>query len=143
MTPPPEGTPWWVWLLAVLVVTAITAGSTVLAARRAIRPTSADVAAIREQVQNAHTTNLREDLDTIRTELVEVKALAANAAAGSTSASLAAHRAERFASDLAVSLRSVEHSLDRRDQRLEREITSVRDDLTRHTATCPPRSPRT
>lgn len=127
---PPAGTPWWAWLVAVLAVAVITGAASVLAAvvaaRRAIKPTTVSVEAIREQVQNTHSTNLREDLDGMRQALEEVKA---EAAAGARSSSEAARRAERFAEDLAISLRALEHSLDRRDKRHGRELDEVRAEL--------------
>lgn len=63
----PEGTPWWAWLIAIALMVGVPAVVTWLTQRR----TRADVTAIKEQVANTHTTNLREDLDQLSTALTE------------------------------------------------------------------------
>lgn len=55
---------------------------------------------VRSQVQNEHSSNLRHDLDA--------------AADAAKQAKEAAHRTERYVKDLDVSLKALEHSLDRR-----------------------------
>ncbi len=59
MTPAPAGTPWWAWVLVVLVTAASTAITTWLTGRR----TRSDVAVIKDQVANTHESNLRVDID--------------------------------------------------------------------------------
>lgn len=59
MTPPPEGTPGWMWLLAVLAVTGIVAVTNFLTNRSQ----RADLREVKEQVANTHDTNLRHDVD--------------------------------------------------------------------------------
>ncbi|MFJ2297392.1 hypothetical protein [Oerskovia paurometabola] len=83
MTPPPAGTPWWGWLLAVGLVVGVPALSAVAVAlvQRPVRRAMATQAAaleeqqrtlsraaevaetIRHQVQNDHSNNLRDDVD--------------------------------------------------------------------------------
>ncbi|PFG16269.1 uncharacterized protein DUF2746 [Propionicimonas paludicola] len=63
----PAGTPWWAWLIATVIVVGVPALVTWLTQRR----TRQDVTAIKEQVANTHTTNLREDLDRLSTALTE------------------------------------------------------------------------
>lgn len=65
MTPPPEGTPWWAWLLAVILLAVISAASS----RLATRPLHREVTQVRTQVQNSHETNLRDDIDEMRKEI--------------------------------------------------------------------------
>lgn len=59
MTPPPDGTPAWMWLLAVLAVTVIVAVTNYLTSRSQ----RADLREVKEQVANTHDTNLRHDVD--------------------------------------------------------------------------------
>ena len=73
MTPPPEGTPWWVWLLAIVAVQAAGLVATLIT-RRDTKSELKDAKAAAalathmsaqtlDQVQNTHTVNLRADLD--------------------------------------------------------------------------------
>lgn len=59
MTPPPDGTPWWAWLLGLLVAVALPAIAVALIQQ------GKRVSAIKEQVQNTHETNLRDDVDAL------------------------------------------------------------------------------
>ena len=59
MTPPPDGTPAWMWLVAVLAVTGIVAVTNFLSSRSQ----RADLREVKEQVANTHDTNLRHDVD--------------------------------------------------------------------------------
>lgn len=129
---PPAGTPWWAWLIAVVVAALIAAIASVAASHVASRGTRQDVAAIKHQVQNSHTSNLRVDLDGLRTRMDQTHALAADAAEGAKTAAQAAARTDRYVADVAKSVRSLEHSLDRRDERIGREIEEVRKDLDQH-----------
>lgn len=139
MTPPPDGTPWWGWLIAVVLVALVSA----LSAYFVNRGTKRDVASIKDQVQNTHTTNLRVDVD-------EVKAQA-------TLAAESAHRTERFVADLAESIRATEHSADRRYKLTNEAIQEIQTDLqthldavpqivetafAQHAADCPARTPK-
>lgn len=76
MTPPPTGTPAYVWLLAIVIpaVTTALAGVVVALINRPVRKkldaaekklgaVAADAREARDQTANTHTTNLREDLD--------------------------------------------------------------------------------
>lgn len=56
---PPEGAPWWAWVL-VVVATAVASALTTWATNRRTR---ADVAVIRDQVANTHDSNFRDDVD--------------------------------------------------------------------------------
>ncbi|MFD6163699.1 hypothetical protein ACFWFR_00805 [Oerskovia sp. NPDC060287] len=87
MTPPPAGTPWWAWLLAVVLVVGVPA-LTALAVAWVQRPVrkalarqeeslsrAATVAeTIRHQVENDHTRNLRDDVDQLTTAVETVGA---------------------------------------------------------------------
>lgn len=70
MTPPPEGTPWWAWLLAVGIVALLGMLGLVLAAwiRSGRRLKRVD-----HQVSNEHDTNLRDDVDLILGALERVE----------------------------------------------------------------------
>ncbi|GII98397.1 hypothetical protein Slu03_07750 [Sediminihabitans luteus] len=64
---PPDGTPWWAWFIVAVVVAtgpalAIFGPSLV---RRLNRPIAEQVEVVREQVQNSHETNFRDDLDRV------------------------------------------------------------------------------
>lgn len=85
MTPPPEGTPWWAWLLAVALVVGIPAvtGLTVAWVQRPVRRALAEQKetlsraatvseTIRHQVENDHTRNLRDDVDLLTTAVETV-----------------------------------------------------------------------
>ncbi|WP_194521982.1 DUF2746 domain-containing protein [Cellulosimicrobium sp. JZ28] len=72
MTPPPPGTPWWAWLIALVAVALITTGGTVLAnrpMRKKLEAVAADAREARDQTANTHDTNLRDDLDAFRNEV--------------------------------------------------------------------------
>lgn len=129
---PPAGTPWWAWLIAVVVAALIAAVASVLAAHVMGRRTRQDVTEIKHQVKNSHAINLRDDIDALRTRVDQTHALAADAAEGAKTAAQAAARTDRYVADVAKSVRSLEHSLDRRDARIGREIEEVRKDLDQH-----------
>lgn len=73
MTEPPAGTPWWGWLVAVVLVVTVPALLTYLVQRPVRRgiaeqaTTLADQAStievVRENVQNSHAVGMRDDLD--------------------------------------------------------------------------------
>lgn len=90
MTPPPTGTPAYVWLLAIVIpaVTTALAGVVVALINRPVRKkldaaekklgaVAADAREARDQTANTHDTNLREDLDEkfdqVLTAVTEVK----------------------------------------------------------------------
>lgn len=114
----PAGTPYWAWLLGLLIAIGIPALLTWMTKTRA------DVGEIKEQVKNTHATNLREDVDRTAVE--------------ARSAKEAAHRIESYLEDLDKSLRAIEHSLDRRDKLQTAAISEVREDLAKHLADCQP-----
>ena len=124
MTPPPEGTPWWAWLIGVCVAVGVPAIITLLAVQHR------KVGAIKEQVQNSHTSNLREDMD-------ETRRIATDAATDAKLAAESSHRTERLVEDLVKSMRAMEHSADRRDAIATRALTGVRDDLDAHLTEVP------
>ena len=66
------------------------------------------VGAIKEQVQNSHASNLREDMD-------ETRRIATDAATDAKLGAESSHRTERLVEDLVRSTRAMEHSADRRD----------------------------
>ena len=117
---PPDGIPWLAWALVVVAIAAIGSLPGVVAALVSRR----DMGAIKAQVQNTHTSNLREDLDTA----VES---ATTASAAATLASDSAHRTERYVEDLNKSIRAIEHSLDRNNKLHEDAIDEVRADIDR------------
>lgn len=119
---PPVGTPWWGWLVAV----AIPGIASVIIAALSRR----DMREVREQVKNTHSTNLRVDLDDTRT-------LAADASADAKLAAESAHRVERIAKDLSVSMRAVEHSLDRHVTLQTAATEEIRTDLKAHVGEVP------
>jgi CHASE1-domain containing sensor protein len=92
--PPPEGTPWWAWLI---VGVAGALGTIVVALIQQHRKVDAVV----EQVKNTHDTNLRTDLDEAKQE--------------ARLARESSHRLERFVEDLLKTIRSMEASMDRRE----------------------------
>lgn len=63
----PAGTPWWAWLIAIVVAVGVPALITWLTQKG----TRADLTEIRTQVANTHTTNLREDLDRLSLAVTE------------------------------------------------------------------------
>lgn len=73
MTPLPDGTADWVIALWVLS----TVGSTVLLAwfSRGLRKDRSDLVAVREQVENDHPTNLRNDMDRQSAAIADVAAM--------------------------------------------------------------------
>jgi len=79
MTPPPEGTPAYVWLLAIIIPTVTTALAGVVVAllnrpvRRTLKIVAADAREARQQTANTHDTNLRDDLDAMRSDIGEVR----------------------------------------------------------------------
>lgn len=119
MSPAPEGTPWWVWLIAVMVPAMAAIAVAQIQQRRRVDT-------VVEQVKNTHDTNLRADLD-------EAKAQA-------TLAKESAHRVERLVEDLLKTIRWVEASMDRREglhaqfehesaadrQRIRRDLAEMR-----------------
>jgi len=83
VTSPPDGTPWWAWALTVLVLAVVPTAMTwlmqrgtrrqVTATQAQVAQTNASVGVIREQVQNTHTTNLRDELDGLVTQFGRVE----------------------------------------------------------------------
>ena len=126
MTPAPEGTPWWAWLIGVLLAVGAPGLITWVSQQR----TRADVSEIKEQVKNTHPTNLRNDID-------EAKSLASEAKDAATLAAESAHRTERHVEDLVRSIRAMEHSMDRRDKLQTAAAQEVRQDLDAHIAEIP------
>lgn len=126
MPTPPEGTPWWAWLLGLLIIF----GGPAVASWLAGRKTRADVREIKEQVKNTHESNLRVDMDATR----EVAGAALEQAKLGAESS---HRTERLAEDLIRSIRAMEHSMDRRDKLQTDALNEVRGDLGDHLADVP------
>ena len=89
-----EGTPWWAWLIAVMVPAMAAIAVAQIQQRRRVDT-------VVEQVKNTHDTNLRTDLN-------EAKQQARLARESS-------HRLERFVEDLLKTIRSMEASMDRRE----------------------------
>ena len=98
----------------VLAGMAVTVWLATRGTRKKVEETRGDVAAIKEQTNNSHSTNLREDVDRF--------------GATSQRAMESAHRTERLAEDLVKSLRAVEHSLDRRTDLQSKAIDELADD---------------
>ena len=117
---PPEGTPWWAWLLYGVVVIGLPAIAVALIQQRH------KVDEIQEQVKNNHESNLRVDVD-------EAKASAANAHTEASLAKESAHRVERLARDLIITMRAVEHAIDRRDKLHAEAMTELREDVDKTT----------
>ena len=151
MPPIDPDAPWWInallILVALLIVSALPAWLTYRATRDKLAAVAQDTAVVKEQVKNAHSTNLRHDIDALKAGL-DVQAEAG-------------HRVERYVSDFAESLRAIENSLDRRYriqakdlehavedseraiQALTDEIPGqIRDALREHVADCPLRTPK-
>lgn len=107
-TNPPEGTPWWAWLIyGVLVIGLPTIIVAIIQQWRRVDE-------IRDQVKNTHSTNLRADIDETKAE--------------ATLAKESSHRTERLTQDLIKSLRAIEHSIDRHEKlRAEFEAESRAD----------------
>lgn len=103
--------PWWVNAALTVVVLAVIPALTLWIGNRSTRR---DVKAIKEQTNNSHETNLREDVDLAKDD--------ARAAKESS------HRTERHVVDLVRSVRAVEHSLDRRTDLQDRAIGELADD---------------
>ena len=72
MTPPPEGTPWWAWLLGVAIVAVVGAVGLIAVAliNRKINAIGRDVVATRVQTENEHQgteyPNMRDELTAAR-----------------------------------------------------------------------------
>ena len=149
MPPIDPDAPWWVnallILAALLIVSALPAWLTYRATRDKLASVAQDTADVKEQVKNTHSTNLRNDLDALRSD-VQTQAEAI-------------HRVERHVEDVAESVRAIEHSLDRRyriqakdlehavedSQRAVQTLTDeipgqIRDALKGHVADCPLRN---
>ena len=151
MPPIDPDAPWWVNALlivaALLIVSALPAWLTYRATRDKLAAVALDTAEVKEQVKNTHESNLRHDIDALKAGLdVQVEA---------------SHRVERYVTDVAESLRAIEHSLDRRyriqakdlehavedRQRAIQTLTDeipgqIRDTLKEHIADCPLRNPK-
>ena len=151
MPPIDPDAPWWVnallILAALLIVSALPAWLTYRATRDKLATVAQDTADVKEQVKNTHSTNLRHDLDALRSDV--------------QTQGEAVHRVERYLEDMAESTRAIEHSLDRRYriqakdlehavedgqraiQTLTDEIPSrIHDALKEHVAACPLRNPK-
>lgn len=126
MPTPPDGIPWLAWALVVLAIAAI--GS--LPGLAAALVSRRDMGAIKEQVKNTHSRNLREDVDAAVSS-------ASTAAEAATLASESAHRTERFVEDLSKSIRAIEHSLDRTTKLQGKAIDELRTDLGTHIDSVP------
>lgn len=126
MVPIDPDAPWWANAVVVLVVLAgvptFATWLTGRGTRRKVAATQAGVTQVLDQVKNTHTENLRVDLDA-------AKAQAADAAASSRLAMEAAHRTERYVSDLAESIRAAEQSQDRRHTQNVAALGEVRGDV--------------
>ena len=143
--------PWWVNALlivtALLIVSALPAWLTYRATRDKLAAVAQDTADVKEQVQNTHSTNLRHDLDALRSDV--------------QTQGEAVHRVERYLEDMAESTRAIEHSLDRRYRIQAKDLEhavedrnraiaaltdeipgQIRDALREHVADCPLRNPK-
>ena len=150
MPPIDPDAPWWInallILAALLLVSALPAWLTYRATRDKLATVAQDTADVKEQVKNTHSTNLRHDLDALRSDV--------------QTQGEAVHRVERFLEDMAESTRAIEHSLDRRyriqakdlehaiedGQRAIQTLTDeipgrIGDALREHVADCPLRTP--
>ena len=135
MLTPPDGVPWLVWAVVVIVLAAIGSLPATITALVTRRDTKADLADAREsladiqpkitaaaeQVKNTHETNLREDVD-------KVSASAADAHTEAALAKESSHRTERLVQDMLRTLRAIEHDIDRRDKLHAEAMTEIRDD---------------
>ena len=151
MPPIDPDAPWWVNALlivaALLIVSALPAWLTYRATRDKLATVAQDTADVKEQVKNTHSTNLRHDLDALRSDV--------------QTQGEAVHRVERYLEDMAERTRAIEHSLDRRyriqakdlehaiedRQRAIQTLTDeipgqIRDALKEHVAACPLRNPK-
>ena len=120
MPTPPDGIPWLAWAVVVVVLALIAQVPLLVQQHR----TKRDVAEVKDQVKNTHSTNLREDMD-------ENRKIAADARTEASLAKEASHRTERLAEDLLKTLRAVEHSLDRRDKLHLEAMDELREDQQR------------
>ena len=102
--------PWWINAILTVLILAVIPALTWLGNRSTRR----DVKAIKEQTNNSHETNLREDVDLAKDD--------ARAAKESS------HRTERHVADLVKSVRAVEHSLDLRTDLHAKAIDELTDD---------------
>jgi len=123
MTPPPEGTPWWAWLIGVVLFALIGVIGLLITNHRNLRD-------VKHEVKNSHASNLREDMD-------KTQKIAENAATDAKLAAESSHRTERLVEDLVKSMRAMEHSADRRDLIATKALTGVRDDLDAHLTEVP------
>ena len=67
MTAAPEGTPWWGWLIGIILVVGFPA---ILMSLASIKKVSTEA---REQVTNSHKTNFRDDHDAVKQLVNDVK----------------------------------------------------------------------
>ena len=123
MTPPPEGTPWWAWLIGVVLFALIGVIGLLITNHRNLRD-------VKHEVKNSHASNLREDMD-------ETRRIATDAAVDAKLGAESSHRTERLVADLILSIRAMEHSADRRDLIATKALTGVRDDLDAHLSEVP------
>ena len=114
MPPIDPDAPWWVNTILLLVAVAASATVPVvvshMSAKRRQEETQATLAEVREQVANTHTTNLRADIDLLGEAI---------------------HRMERYLEDTGKTIRSVEHSLDRRTRIQEGALEAAIEDRKR------------
>ena len=125
MPTPPEGIPWLAWAIVVVALALIAQTPLLVQQHR----TKQDVAEVKEQVKNTHESNLRVDMDETRDIASQAEKHSADAATDAKLAKESAHRVERLASDLVVTMRAIEHAIDRRDQLHADAMTELREDV--------------
>lgn len=142
----PDGISWIVWLLAIIATPLLGAGASIAVALITRRDTKRElgeigpaVQATVEQVKNTHQTNLRVDVDEAKQSAAAAERHAANANTNAQLASESTTRTERLVKDLVITMRAMEHAIDRRDRlhadamtEIDEDVRAVRGDLAEH-----------
>lgn len=130
--------PWIVNLVLLVLAVSAPVLITHISTRRRLDKTQADVSEVRNQVQNTHTSNLRDDLDALR-----------------TGQERGYRRLEGFVTDVGKDVSALRRSVDRQDrlqakaleeaiEDRKRDIESVRREISttirQHVAGCPART---
>lgn len=142
----PDGVSWIVWLIAIIATPLLGAAASIGVALITRRDTKRElgeigpaVQATVEQVKNTHETNLRVDVDQAKASAAAAEQHAANANVNAQLARESSTRTERLVKDLVITMRAMEHAIDRRDRLhadamtgIDEDVRAVRADLAEH-----------
>lgn len=142
----PDGVSWIVWLIAIIATPLLGAAASIGVALITRRDTKRElgeigpaVQATVEQVKNTHETNLRVDVDQAKGSAAAAEQHAANANVNAQLANESSTRTERLVKDLVITMRAMEHAIDRRDRLhadamtgIDEDVRAVRGDLAEH-----------